>query len=276
MPGVKLRFHPLFFAAGVLSAFTGDLMLFLAAVFAALLHECAHAFAARRYGFVLDRIVLMPYGAVVSGDISGMRRRQELAVLLAGPLANAACALLFAALWWLWPETYPYTDTAAQVSCSLFLVNLLPACPLDGGRILRLLLAPLGARRAQAICTAVTVAIASGVLVWFSASCFSRPAWSALLFGVMLLFGLRGGTPYARLSFARAKSFARGIEERRVALSAACTVQDALRFLCEERYLVLVLFEGEEFLGELSEEEYLTAVRAGEFSRPLRECLPKL
>ena len=117
----------MFLAAGLVSAFTGDLLVFLAATLAALEHECAHAMAARRYGFALDRLVLMPYGAVLSGDISGIGRRQELSVLLAGPLANALTALGFAALWWLYPETYPYTEAAAQVSLSLFVVNLLPA-----------------------------------------------------------------------------------------------------------------------------------------------------
>ena len=71
MPGTdrfRIRIHPLFLAAGVLSAFTGDLLLFCAATLAALEHECAHAIAARRYGFRLDKLVLMPYGAVLSGD----------------------------------------------------------------------------------------------------------------------------------------------------------------------------------------------------------------
>ena len=63
MPGAekfRIRIHPLFLAAGIASVFTGDLMLFLAATVAALEHECAHAFAARRYGFALDKLVLMP------------------------------------------------------------------------------------------------------------------------------------------------------------------------------------------------------------------------
>ena len=72
MPGVKLRIHPLFLAAGLFSVFTGDLMLFLAATVAAVEHECAHAFVARRYGFILDKLVLMPYGAVIAGDIGGV------------------------------------------------------------------------------------------------------------------------------------------------------------------------------------------------------------
>lgn len=250
-------------------------MLFLAATVAALEHECAHAFAARRYGFALDKLVLMPYGAVLSGDISGIGRKQELAVLAAGPIVNALTALAFAALWWLFPETYPYTEAAAQVSFSLFLVNLLPAYPLDGGRMLHLALSPLGEARAGKICRIVTFVIAAGVLGYFVWTCFSVPAYSALLFAILLGAGAFGGGKYARMTFSRQRHLARGLEERRVVIAADRTVQDAFRFLREERYLVLVLYENGEYLGELSEEEYLCAVEEGKWRTPLLEFLPK-
>ncbi len=278
MPGAerfRFRIHPLFLAAGLVSAFTGDLLVFLAATLAALEHECAHAMAARRYGFALDRLVLMPYGAVLSGDISGIGRRQELSVLLAGPLANALTALGFAALWWLYPETYPYTEAAAQVSLSLFVVNLLPAYPLDGGRVLHLALAPLGERRARLLCRVVTLVIAAGIAAYFVWTCFSRPVFSALLFAGLLAAGAFGGGRYGRIAFSREKSLARGLEERRVVIAGDRTVQDAFRYLREEKYLVLVLYQDGEFMGELSEEEYLRAVEAGKWRTPLAEILPK-
>ena len=277
MPGTdrfRIRIHPLFLAAGVLSAFTGDLLLFCAATLAALEHECAHAIAARRYGFRLDKLVLMPYGAVLSGDIGGIGRRQEVAVLLAGPLANALTALAFAALWWLFPETYPYTEGAAQVSVSLFLVNLLPAYPLDGGRLLHLALSPLGERRARLISRAVTFFCAALVGAYFVWSCFSSPAWSALLFCVLLAAGAFGGGRYLRIPFARGRHLTRGLEERRIAIAADRTVREAFRFLKEERHLVLVLYDEDGFAGEVAEEELLCAVEAEKWDAPLAALLP--
>ena len=273
---IRLRIHPLFLAVGVVSACTGQLLLFLAATLAAVEHECAHSFVARRYGYSLDKVVLMPYGAVLSGDTSGMGRRQEVAVTLAGPLANGLTGLFFVALWWLYPESYPYTDVAAQVSFSLFFVNLLPAWPLDGGRILRLLLRPVGEKRARVVCCVVTLCIAAAVIGWCVYTCFSSPSFSALLFSLLLAAGAFGGGRYRPLTFSRKKSFARGVEELRIALSADCTVQDAIRFLREDKYLTLLLFEGEQFFAELTEEEYLSALHAGEYAKPLRELVPKL
>lgn len=275
MPGVKIRVHPLCLLVGVLSALTGALLPFLAAILAAVEHECAHAFAARRYGFTLDKLILMPYGATIAGDIGGIGRRQELYVLLAGPIANGATALAFVALWWLYPETYPYTEAAAQVSLSLFVVNLLPAYPLDGGRVLHLALAPLGERRARLLCRVVTLVIAAGIAAYFVWTCFSRPVFSALLFAGLLAAGAFGGGRYGRIAFSREKSFARGLEERRVVIAGDRTVQDAFRYLREEKYLVLVLYQDGEFMGELSEEEYLRAVEAGKWRTPLAEILPK-
>ncbi len=268
--------HPLYLCVGVLSALTGQLLLFLSATLAALEHECAHALAARRAGFVLDKIVLMPYGAVVSGEIGGISPKEEILVCLAGPLANALTALAFAALWWLYPETYPYTDLAAYVSLSLFLVNLLPARPLDGGRILGIVLRPLGARRAELICRVTTWTVAAAVAGYFVFSCFSRPNFGALIFSLLLFAGGRGGGEYRRLTFSRAKDFRRGVEERRMAVSARLTAGEAMRFLREDKYLVLVLFEDGEFCGEVTEGELLSMLERGEYARPLGETLPAL
>ena len=268
-----MRVHPLFLAAGVLSAFTGQLLLFLSAVLAALEHEFAHSIAARSEGYCLDKILLMPYGAVISGDLSGIPPKAEAKVLLAGPLANAFTALAFAALWWLFPETYPYTEAAAEVSLSLFLVNLLPAYPLDGGRLLLLLLAPLGGPRARLISRIAAFLTAGGIFALFVISLFSSPNVSALLFALLLFAGNFGGGSYRRIAFARGRTFSRGVEEKRVVLSAERTAGECVRYLREDKYLVLIVYEDGEYLGELTEGELFAVLEEGGYSLTLKEAL---
>ena len=135
--GRTLSVHPLFLLAGIYACFTGSLPLYLGAVAVALQHECAHSFAAEKLGFRLNKIVLMPYGAVIRGDLSGISLKDEIAVAAAGPLCNLFTALLFVSLWWLFPDIYPYTEAAFYLSLYIGLGNLLPLYPLDGGRILR-------------------------------------------------------------------------------------------------------------------------------------------
>lgn len=269
----RLSVHPLFFLVGILSAFTGGLLTFLSACLAAIEHECAHAFAARRYGFRLDKIMLMPYGAVVSGDVTGLSPKEEFFVAIAGPLANLFTALGFTALWWFFPDTYPFTEAAATVSFSLFFVNLLPAYPLDGGRILGILLRPLFKRRTPFALKCVTFLISFGILGYFVFSCFSKPNFSALVFALLLAAGAFGGGKYTRLKFSHKKSFARGVEEKRIAISASCALKEGLRFLREDRFVLFVLYEGEEFLGELSETEFIDALAKYDYATPLRNCL---
>ena len=272
----RVRVHPLFLAAGVLSAFTGQLLLFLSAVLAALEHEFAHSIAARSEGYCLDKILLMPYGAVISGDLSGIPPKAEAKVLLAGPLANAFTAFAFAALWWLFPETYPYTEAAAEVSLSLFLVNLLPAYPLDGGRLLLLLLTPLGEPRARLISRIAACLTAGGIFALFVISLFSVPNFSALLFALLLFAGNFGGGSYRRIAFARGRTFSRGVEEKRVVLSSERTAGECVRYLREDKYLVLIVYEDGEYLGELTEGELFAVLEEGGYSRTLKEALSPL
>ena len=119
--------HPLFLLFGVFYALTGRFFLFLTYTLTAVMHEFAHAAAAARVGYRLRRIVLMPYGAIIRGDLEGISFKDEIFVALAGPLANAAAALGFIALWWLFPDAYPYTDTAAFASLGIAAVNVQPA-----------------------------------------------------------------------------------------------------------------------------------------------------
>lgn len=269
----RLSVHPLFFLVGILSAFTGGLLTFISACLAAIEHECAHAFAARRYGFRLDKIVLMPYGAVISGDIAGFSPKEEFVVAIAGPLANLLTATGFVALWWLYPDSYPFTEAAASVSFSLFLVNLLPAYPLDGGRILGLLFRPIFKNKSKLALKCVTLFVSAGIFGYYLYSCFSEPNFSALVFSCLLCAGAFGGGKYARLRFSHKKSFRRGIEEKRIAISSSCPLKDGLRFLREDRYIVFVLYDGEEFTGELSETEYLDALEKYDYAAPMRICL---
>ena len=134
----RFSVHPLFLAVGVLECFLGELPLFLLSTVTALIHELAHAYAAERVGLRMKKVVLMPCGAFIDLDMRGLHAKDELFVALAGPLCNLACAALFLGLWWCFPASYPYTEAAQVSSLTIGLINLLPAYPLDGGRILRL------------------------------------------------------------------------------------------------------------------------------------------
>lgn len=130
-------------------------------------HEFAHSLAAEHRGYKLNRFRLMPYGASVSGEYVCVYPKDELFIAAAGPASNFIVSLLGAALWWLFPVTYPFTEPLIISSFFVGVMNLLPVFPLDGGRML---LAVLGLRhdskKAHRIVKAVSIII--GVLLAMS------------------------------------------------------------------------------------------------------------
>ena len=129
--------------------------LMLMVLFAVMAHELGHALVAVKHGIKVRSVVLLPIAGISMLDEQaqrGMDARREILIALAGPVVNLALAVLIGSsilifrpqvqlfsFPWLTPFDLPRSLAWAQ----LFVggLNLLPAYPLDGGRILRAVLA---------------------------------------------------------------------------------------------------------------------------------------
>lgn len=267
---LRLQLHPLFLLVGLWYSITGQLFLFLMSCLVALQHECAHAFAAAKLGYKLDRIVLMPFGAVIDGDLRGISLKDEIVVAAWGPLCNLFTAGFFVALWWLVPDTYAFTDSACYASLSIALVNLLPAYPLDGGRIFRCALAralaktmPQAAaeRIAERVGKGVTFALAAGLVAAFFIGVQRGEVQLTLCtFAIFLFAGAmgnrNGSAAYERMDVSCRRALSRGLEIKRVAVSENCPIKDVLRHVARGQYLVLEVYdERERHLFDLPQNE---------------------
>ncbi len=115
-----------------------------------LLHEYGHALAARRFGVGTRDITLLPIGGVARLERMPEDPRQELVIAIAGPLVNVVIAGgLAAGMLASGNPLFSFNDFDGAsifqrllfINVSLVIFNLLPAFPMDGGRVLRALLA---------------------------------------------------------------------------------------------------------------------------------------
>ncbi len=153
-------------------------VVFVLAVFACvLLHEFGHCLVARRYGIGTHDITLLPIGGVARLERIPEEPRQELWIALAGPAVNvviaAALSLAAVVLGVAAPPTGLVMMSDAAIlygliytNIVLVLFNMLPAFPMDGGRVLRALLAIRGGTLA-ATETAASIGKVMAVLMVF-------------------------------------------------------------------------------------------------------------
>ncbi len=123
-------------AAGMLATGVGLGLLFASV----LAHEVAHALTARRYGIGTQDIVLLPFGGMARIDRAPDNGRQEAVIALAGPAMSLALAGLAAVGHAFLPPGTVFATVASTLmwaNLMLGVFNLLPAFPMDGGRILR-------------------------------------------------------------------------------------------------------------------------------------------
>jgi len=149
----------------------GGMLLYVVGLFVSvLLHELGHALVAKGQGTVTTEIVLYPFGGVAR--LKGLGSpRQELSTSLAGPAVNVLIAVaLFIGLrltgHWvppehLAPENLNLVERLMGANVALAVFNLIPAFPMDGGRVLRSLLARrLGMVRGTSVAASIGQALA--------------------------------------------------------------------------------------------------------------------
>lgn len=158
--GSELRVHVTFFlllawvgfaaySSGGLPAAIENLVFVLALFACVVAHEFGHALMARRYGIKTPDITLLPIGGLARLERMPEKPMQEVAVALAGPAVNIAIWIVLVALGAGMPfETIAQIDSTgpallnrlAYVNLLLAAFNMIPAFPMDGGRVFRALL----------------------------------------------------------------------------------------------------------------------------------------
>jgi Zn-dependent protease len=185
--GIRVRVHSTFLilvawfalsywqATGSVAAVVYGVVFILALFGCVLLHELGHALTAARFGVRTRSITLLPIGGIAAVEKMPENPRLEIVIALAGPAVNLVIALLL----WLyleasgglvpWEElglvTGAFWQRLMLVNVLLAGFNLLPAFPMDGGRVFRATLA-LSMDRLRA--TRVAAGVGQGVALFMA------------------------------------------------------------------------------------------------------------
>jgi Zn-dependent protease/CBS domain-containing protein len=250
---------------------------YVVAVFAIIvLHELGHALAARRFGISTRDITLLPIGGVSRLERMPSKPSQELFVAVAGPVVNIVLAAilfgLLAGTGTLGNATLfavagaPFLVKLMWTNMGLAVFNLIPAFPMDGGRVFRALLAlRMDHVRATDVAASVgkTVAFVFGLI----------GLWGNPILVLIALFIWIGAHQEARLAHVNASlcgiSVSRAMVNRVASVSPDDLVANALQqmFAGFQEYMPVVVES--RLVGVFSRQDALRAAQSGQVNAPV-------
>ena len=173
-----------------------ELGLVLALFACVLLHEFGHALSARRYGVKTLDIILSVIGGVARLTKLPEKPWQELIVAAAGPAVNVVIAAVIGLLLWLTGNFYlPYSAVIdgsnflpilAFANVALVVFNLVPAFPMDGGRILR---AGLAMKLSRLRATFIAMIVGQVLSVAFAAYGIYSGNYTLVFIAIFVFYG---------------------------------------------------------------------------------------
>lgn len=272
-------------ARGAVFGVLVTLLLFVIVV----LHELGHSIAAQRYGVPVKQIVLLPIGGVAQMAHIPEQPMKEFVIAIAGPLVNFGLAIVFglvalAAGFRIGLDRVPAILSNMQgfnaqaifayvFASNLFLglFNLLPAFPMDGGRVLRALLAMrLSYRRA----TSAAVSIGQGLAWVLGLWGFLGGGFFLILIAVFIYIGAGQEGQMVRL-----RSVLGGLTVRQAysreprALNPASTLRDAVDLTLNTFQADFPVCDGEKLVGILTHTKLVEALNSFSPDKPVREVM---
>lgn len=269
----RVRVHPLFFAL-VVGAYFAHMLGQACVLFGVvILHELGHAVAAKRLGYKVEEVALLPFGGVAKlayGRL-GFKPKDEAIVAIAGPVVNLALVVIGTVFHLFGMGNRLFYETWMQSNIWIGVFNLLPALPLDGGRILRAAESRrIGFERATVEAYQVAFALAVLLMLLGTMALFmGKPHIGMVLLGVFLFVtAWRGRRDLRRETMqfldAKRRSSKYVMKMSSLAVSERSTIRDTVLKFAPDRYHIVYVIGADGLVKAIIEEiELLDAVFEG-------------
>lgn len=274
------------------------MLLFLCVV----LHEYGHSLTARRYGVETKDIILTPIGGIARLERMPEKPIQEFLVAIAGPMVNVVIAILLFVLsmlvfkgqhwerfqWFLQNQTTVFSEDSFRLSILIYYLpvlvainivlvvfNMIPAFPMDGGRIFRALLAMrIGRVRATKWASYLGQIIA----VLFIVFGLWQNEFGLALIGLFVFTTARSENSMVQLDAMLQRFTAKDLVRRNFTrLTVADWMQTPIELLrqgLERHFLVFDLKD--ELAGALEEDDIVAAMKRRDFSAEIAKYMQKV
>ena len=248
-----------------------------------MLHEFGHALVAARFGIKAKDIVLLPIGGIASIEKFPGNPKQEIAISLAGPFVNIAIAVLLVLFirpiesFWQVPaglslaHGHDLLYNLALVNIGLAIFNLIPAFPLDGGRVLRAL---LGFKFNYVLATSIATKIGRVVAILFIAFGVLFSSVILPLIGIFIIFSAGMEEYYLRL-----KALVKGIKLKEVlmydydSLQSNNTVKAAAGILMNNHAKYFIVMDGPDPIGSINRMEIVKAIAEMKYDATVKQLM---
>jgi Zn-dependent protease/CBS domain-containing protein len=269
-----------------LGALTATLAI-VALFFCVLLHEFGHSLVAQRLGLGIHGITLLPIGGVSNLESLPEKPADEVKISVAGPLVSVVLALIFfgvglllGAALWVPADLFAGFGSVGQfffylgyLNAVLAVFNLLPAFPLDGGRILRGLLATrLGAARATDVSSTIGQVFAAA---FFLVGLLSGDILLALV-AVFIFFGASGEAQMVRqreLTRGLTVADVMGTKPRTETVTPNHTFGEVLELVIHGYQEDFPVVDDGKLVGMLTRNEIMTAAHSPERYSSVRDLM---
>lgn len=233
-----------------------------------ILHELGHALVAKRFHYKTKDIILLPIGGMARMDELPENPKQELLVAIAGPVVNVIIAgIVYPFIPWNEIRNTPLNELLIDennflfslffVNISLAVFNLIPAFPMDGGRVFRALLSMRMDRiKATAIAayTGQTIAV-----LFFILGILFNPILA--LIAVFIFITAQAENDQVRSKFIlqnyKVKDLASGHFHK---LDQSATIMDAAKLLLSVQSTSFLIMNGEKIVGTLNRDGIIRAL----------------